>query len=481
MKRAIRTHLSDFIAILVLILLAVVVSGYVLSHERLQLPLIGTSQYKINAEFSTGQALTPGQGQTVRVSGVQVGDIGNVKLENGMAVVQLDIDTKYRNLIHQDWTALVRPRTGLDDMFIELAPPAGGSHAPVAPTGYTIPISNTNPVVNPDEILASLDSDTRAYLTLLVNGAGAGLKAPGGGELAELLKRFLPTHRSLAELNSVVAERGAALRSLIHSLNVLNAALAVKQNQIVQLVDSSSKVFQAWGSAHSNVSQAVADLPGTLQQTTTTLQKVERFAKIVAPATRNLLPAVGAIPAANAATAALAKPITPVLQNQIRPFVRAAKPLVYNLRPAAQNLAAATPSLSRVFAVLNHLFNQLGYNPGGNQHGYLWWLAWGDHNARSVFSVQDANGDFRQLFLQASCAALSQIANNVPGSESVLNLTGILTSNTICPTQSAANRAAYARYVQQHPNLARQSSPTISSLESPTAAKQLFYPKLPTN
>ncbi|HTX30887.1 MAG TPA: MlaD family protein [Solirubrobacteraceae bacterium] len=482
MKRAIRNHLTDFIAILVLVILAVVVSGYVLSHERLQLPFIGTSQYKLNAEFSTGQALTPGQGQTVRVSGVQVGDIGQVKLQDGMALVQLDIDTKYRHLIHEDWTALVRPRTGLDDMFIELQPPPGGSHAPVAPANYTIPISNTNPVVNPDEILASLDADTRAYLDLLVNGAGAGLKAPGGGELAEILKRFLPTHRSLAELNSVVAERGAALRSLIHSLNVLNAALAVKQGQIVQLVDSSSKVFQAWASANGNVSQAVADLPGTLQQTTTTLQKVQKFADIVAPATRNLIPAVSAIPAANAATAALAKPITPVLRNQIRPFVTAAKPLIYNLRPAAQNLAAATPNLSKVFTVLNHLFNQLGYYPSGGQHGYLWWLAWADHNARTVFSTQDANGDFRQLFIQASCASLSQVVNNVPGSESVLNLTGILTSNTICPTQAAANRAAYARYTQEHPNLVTQSgAPAASTLESPDSAKQLFYPKLPTN
>jgi phospholipid/cholesterol/gamma-HCH transport system substrate-binding protein len=418
------------------------------------------------------------------VSGIQVGDIGQVKVENGMAVVQLDIDTKYRHLIHKDWTALMRPRTGLDDMFIELQPPPGdpnGTHAPVAPAGYTIPISNTNPDVNPDEVLASLDSDTRGYLDLLVNGAGAGLKAPGGGELAKLLQRFLPTHRSLAELNSVVAERGAALRSLIHSLNVLNAAIAAKQTQVVQLVDSSSKVFQAWATAHQNVSQAVADLPGTLQQTTTTLEKVERFAKIVAPATRNLMPAVNAIPAANGATIALAKPITPVLRNQIRPFVVAAKPLVYNLRPASQNLAAATPNLSKVFTVLNHLFNQLGYYPGGGQHGYLWWLAWADHNARTVFSAQDANGDFRQLFLQASCASLSQVVNNVPGSESVLNLTGILTSNTICPTQAAANRAAYARYVQQHPNLAKQSAPSMQALESPNAAKQLFYPKLPTN
>ena len=38
MKRAIKNHRTDFIAICVLVVLAVVVSGYVLSHERLQLP-----------------------------------------------------------------------------------------------------------------------------------------------------------------------------------------------------------------------------------------------------------------------------------------------------------------------------------------------------------------------------------------------------------------------------------------------------------
>ena len=471
MKRAIRTHLTDFIAIIVLVIVSAAVAGYVLSHERLRFPLIQSSPFTLNAAFSTGQAVTPGQGQVVRVSGVQIGQVGQVKVRNGEAVVQLAIDDKYKHLIHTDATALLRPKTGLKDMFIEVDP--GSPKAPIAKQGFTIPVSNTNPDVNPDEILASLDADTRAYLTLLVNGAGQGLKAPGGSELGKLLARFLPTHRSLAELNSVVAERGAALRSLIHSLQVLNTSLAVKRTQIVQLIDSSSKVFNGWASASRNVSRAVADLPGTLQQTTRTLLKVQRFATIVAPATHNLLPAVSAIPAANAATAALAQPATP--------FVRAATPLVRNLRPAAINLAAATPNLSKSFQVLNNLFNELGYNPGSSQHGFLWWLAWGDHNARSVFSVQDANGDYRQLFLQASCASLSQIAQNIPGSESVLALTGILTSKTTCPQQAAANREAYARYLQQHPNIAKQSSPTLQTLTTGAAARQLFYPKLPTS
>ncbi len=474
MKRAIRTHLGDFIALLALTIVSLVVAAYILSQERLRLPW-QSSPFVINAALSSGKAVTPGQGQTVRVSGVQVGEVGGVTLKNGVAVVQMDIDQKYRRLIHENASVLLRPKTGLDDMFLEVDPGTNGS--PVAPAGYTIPVSNTNPPVDPDEILSSLDADTRQYLELLINGAGQGLQGKGGSELAQVLERFLPTHQDLARLNSVVAERGAALRSLIHSLRVLNAAVAVKQVQVVQLIDASSKVFAAFANANQNVSQAVADLPGTLQQATATLQKVQRFAQIVAPATQNLIPAVSAIPAANNATIALAKPATPILAKEIRPFVIAARPLVRHLRPASINLSTSTPNLSAAFNVLNHLFNDLGYSPGGGQHGYLWWLAWGSHNARTVFATQDANGDFRQLFLQASCASLSQIASSVPGSEGVLNLTGILTSSTTCPTQAAAARTDFSHY-QQNPKSVPEA-PAVSALATNKATKELFYPKLP--
>ena len=151
--------------------------------------------------------MTPGQGQTVRISGVQVGLIGKVTLKNGEAVVQMNIDPKYKHLIHTNATALLRPRTGLEDMFVELSP--GPASAPVAKPGYTIPVSNTMPDVNLDEILSSLDADTREYLDLLVNGAGQGLKDNGGDELAQVLERFEPTHRDLARLNSAVAPAGA--------------------------------------------------------------------------------------------------------------------------------------------------------------------------------------------------------------------------------------------------------------------------------
>src|SRR5436305_10252549 len=140
-------------------------------------------------------------------------------------------------------------------MFIEVTP----GHGPVAKEGDTIPVSNTLPDVNLDEIFSSLDADTRAYLDLLVNGAGQGLKNKGN-QLAQVLERFEPTHRDLARLNTAIAARGTNLKRLVTSLARLNTALGQKQTEIVSLVDASSRVFRAFASQDQNVSRAVADL-----------------------------------------------------------------------------------------------------------------------------------------------------------------------------------------------------------------------------
>jgi phospholipid/cholesterol/gamma-HCH transport system substrate-binding protein len=474
-KRAIKTHMVDFIAIIALIFGAVAVSAYILAHQGFRFPLFTSTPFSDYVQLQTGQAVTPGQGQTVRVSGVQIGTIGGISLHNGTARVRIDILPKYRHLIHTNATALLRPRTGLDDMFLELNP--GGSPAPVAHAGFTIPMSNTLPNVDLDEVLSELDGDTRAYLDQLINGAGLGLKNRGN-ELAQVLERFEPTHRDLAELNQAVATRGQDLQQLVDALARLNTAMAAKQTQISQMVKASATVFGDFAAQDGSVSQAIAELPGTLQQTTATLQKVRAFADQLGPAAVNLLPAAHALPASNRALEALAVPSTPIIKNQIRPFVVAARPVISQLKPAAAELASATPNLSTSFKVINDFLNMLGYYPGGNQHGYLWWLAWVDHNARSLFSSQDANGDFRNLFLQFSCASLAQTAGGASGAleEVILNLTPILTNAGLCPTQAKANAADYKAY-----EAGKLPGRLAHDLSATTGVTVPFFPKLPSN
>jgi hypothetical protein len=125
---------------------------------------------------------------------------------------------------------------------------------------------------------------------------------------------------------------------------------------------------------------------------------------------------------ANHAIQPFAQEATPLLRNDIRPFVVAARPLVRSLRPAASNLAAETPDFARSFVVLNHLFNMIGYDPsngsdasfdGSQQRSYLFWIAWVDHIANNLFASADANGPFRPIVLGGTCQSLSAISDAI--------------------------------------------------------------------
>ena len=422
MMTMIRKRLGDFVAILVLAVIAIAVGGYILSQQRLRFPFVEEKPFVLKAEIATAQAVLAGQGQTINVSGVRIGDIGKVELKNGRAVIEMLIDPEYRDLVRTDATALLRTKTGLKDMFLEVNP--GSDSAPVAKRNFTISIRNTLPDVNPDEILSALDADTRAYLQLLVNGLGKGLDQRGN-DLQEVFRRFEPTHRDLARVTSAVATRQQSLQRLITSLNRLNGELAANRTHVSQLVESSSVVFRAFASEQANISRAIALFPGALRQTTDTLGRVERFAQVLGPTANRLVPVVRSLDRANRAVRPFALEAAPIVRTQIRPFVRNARPVVRDLRPASADLARATPDLTSAFTVLNHLFNMLGYNPGGaeaptsaNLHsrreGFLFFIAWLGHQGTNLFSTADAHGSYRPTSVAGFCSSLRAILEEQP-------------------------------------------------------------------
>ena len=85
----------------------------ILSNQRLTLPgwvpVIGQDFYEIEAELATAQAVTPGQGQTVNVAGVEVGEIKSVKLEDGRAMIGMKIEPRYAR-VYKDATSCCGPR-----------------------------------------------------------------------------------------------------------------------------------------------------------------------------------------------------------------------------------------------------------------------------------------------------------------------------------------------------------------------------------
>ena len=157
---------SAFIALVTMIVVALLVGGYILTQERLSLPswfpLLGKEYVTLKAEFRTAQAVTPGQGQAVTIAGAKIGEIASVRAHEGAALVTMNVTPKYAHYIYRDATMLLRPKTALKDMTVEVDP--GTPSAGHIPSGYTVTLSHTAPDVNFEEFLSSFDAETRAYL-----------------------------------------------------------------------------------------------------------------------------------------------------------------------------------------------------------------------------------------------------------------------------------------------------------------------------
>ena len=406
MTVAIRKHFRDFLAIAGVALLGVAVGVYILSQQNVRFPFVQAAPKHISIELVNAQAVQPGQGQTVRVAGVEVGRISAVKVEDGVAVVGLEIEPEYKNLIREDATALLRPKTALKDMFVEVDP----GHGKPVPAGGQITVANTLPDINPDEIYSALDADTRPYLKLLVTGVGKGLKNRGD-DLREVFRRLEPIHRDLARVTRATAVRRTELKELIHDYGLLMTELGKHPQDLRRLVTASHSVFDVLAQQDTEISESVARLPGSLNASERALANVRQFAPVLRSSLESLRPAIRKLPETNAAVTPFLRQTEPIIRTQIRPFVRAARPWTNDLRFAAEGTAKAMPDLKTSFGELKRFFNMGAYNPGGaesldgksisqqrqRQEGFLYWLAWAAQNGTSLFSSADGQGPWRRV------------------------------------------------------------------------------------
>jgi phospholipid/cholesterol/gamma-HCH transport system substrate-binding protein len=426
-RRQIRKQLPVFVSVLVLFVVALVIGGYILSNQRFYLPgwvpVLGTEFYTVEAELSTAQAVVPGQGQTVNIAGVKVGEVGSVTLENGRAVVTMQIKDEYRP-IHRDATILLRPKTGLKDMFLSLDP--GTEEAGDLPEGGRVTEANTLPDVNADEVLAQLDGDTRTYVRILLNegatafddeatGASQRYDQTAEQDLRETFKRFEPTARDGARFTRLLAKRRGNVKRVIHNFQLLSTALARRDDQLASLVDSANANFEAFASEEGALREALREFPPALSQTETTLAKAEGLADELGPALERLRPFARELKPALQKTQPFFRETTPIVREQIRPFARDVQPTVRDLRRTTEDLAVVTPRLTSSFKVLNKFFNTLAYNPRGATEPYLFWSGWGAHSGATLWSLQDAHGPIRRGIAFVGCPTYGSLEQIIIG------------------------------------------------------------------
>jgi phospholipid/cholesterol/gamma-HCH transport system substrate-binding protein len=436
MRKAIRTNLRDVLAILAVFVIGLATMLFIFSQQKAALPswvpVLGQDFFELNAEFLPAQAVTPGQGQAIDIAGIQVGKVGAVNLENGKATVRMDIETKYAPLITDDATLLLRPKTGLNDMVIEVDPGTGRREVK---EGSTVPLARTEPNVNPDEILATLDADTRDYLTLLLQGGAEGLGGKAKGrQLSAGLRRFEPTARDLARINSALAVRRGNIARVIHNFRLLMEELGANDQALAEFVSSSNAVFQSFANQEASIRASLQQLPPTLRTTRSALASTDRLSLEMQRSLPKLIPAAQALKPGLESLQRLFSDTTPPIRDQIRPFTRQVRQPVKHLVQGAEPLKKTVKGLSTGLGNLNYGLNELAFNPSGSAEGFLFYLSWLNHIVNNVYLTQDAGGPLRHGLIMASC----QTAQLAPGIAAGKPFLMTLQQGTNFPTEAAA-------------------------------------------
>jgi phospholipid/cholesterol/gamma-HCH transport system substrate-binding protein len=393
------------LALLVLLMVLGTAAGFfILQGQRLPDPF--QSYYQVNGAFRTAAAVVPDLGEPVDVAGVRVGQITATTLDSGHAVIHMQIDPSQLPAIYKNAHADLIPRTPLKDMEVDIWP--GDRSAGRLPAGGTIPVGQTVSPVDSDEVLSALDGDTRTWLESLITSLSQAT-AGRGGDLRSLLRALGPTAGQLRQVGDLLAARRTELAQLTHNLGVLMQAASEKDVQIGQLVRAGQVTFSALASQNVALHRAVRLLPGTLGRIRITFRDLTGFAHVLGPASRALVPVARSLPSTLRDSQALFRGAALLPLGQIAPFEQAALPLARRLPPLAANLKIEVPDLIDAFKVLAYSVNELAYNPGGKNPGFLYWLAWFAHNSDSFISSSDANGPVWRTLLVGSCASLKSL------------------------------------------------------------------------
>jgi phospholipid/cholesterol/gamma-HCH transport system substrate-binding protein len=401
--RQARGHRTDTIAIIVLALVGVAMMLGIFTQQKASLPswipFVGEEFEHISAEFQTAQAVTPGQGQAVDVSGIQIGKVGSVSLEDGHAVVGMEIEPKYMKLIHPDAQFLLRPKTGLNDMIVEVEPGTGNEQVE---DGHKFGLAQTEPNVNLDQFLASLDGDTRQYIQLLVAGGAEGIGGRGK-QLGNALRRFEPFVEYTAKLNKAIAGRREALAKAIHSFGELTTELGNHDQQIRQFVSGSNKALGNFANQQEALEAAFEEFPATLRAAQEGLTSSQEFSTVALPTLTKLIPQAQASTPAFKATEKLFAQTTQPIRDGIRPFSREIQPLLKAATEGSKPLEKTVRNFGNSLSGLNSFFNELAYKPKGSKQSFLFYLPWLNHDFNSAFSLEDGGGALLRSNVLLSC------------------------------------------------------------------------------
>jgi phospholipid/cholesterol/gamma-HCH transport system substrate-binding protein len=244
------------------------------------------SGYQIRVSFPYADQLATQA--DVRISGVSVGTVVAKTLDpdGNRTIATLQIENPYAP-IHTDATAILRTKTILGETYVELTPGTPGS--PYLKDGQLLARSNVLPSVQLDQIFSTFDPKTRRAFQVWQQSLAKAIN--GDGQALNDVLGNLPTFAANAnDILTVLDVQQNAVKRLIGNGGIVFAAISKDQSALRNLITSSETTFATTAANQASLAATFHVFPTFLNQTKTTLARLQTFAEDTDPLIKELEP-----------------------------------------------------------------------------------------------------------------------------------------------------------------------------------------------
>lgn len=287
---------------------------------------LGDDDYEL--ELVVPSAAQVVDGGKVRIDGVDVGEVSDLAVRDGKAVITVKITDDDYVPLHEGTTSRIEWQSALGERVVTLRP--GPDSNPALPSGAMYEAQSSQ--VEADQVLAALDVPTRQRLNSLVHRL-RGTTEGKEDNIRASIQAAGPSIQALGEILAAVGRDGPAIRSMVTDLHQMTAGLASRADRVSNTIGNLTELTGNLGSEHEQLGRLLAELPSTLDAARTTLDKVPAVADATGPLLDDLRPATSRLPA-------IASNLAPTLDDL--------GPVVARLRPtleATNQLLGYTPGL----------------------------------------------------------------------------------------------------------------------------------------
>jgi phospholipid/cholesterol/gamma-HCH transport system substrate-binding protein len=250
--------------------------GFLAVSMGLEVPGL-RSGWRLQASFDGVQGLVPQS--DVDVSGVHVGRVVGIGPDgSGGSLVTMVIDSSVR--LRQDTKAMLRPKSQLGEQFIELVRQVGSTE-PYMSDGYRLPRTQTGQSVALDDILNTLDPQTRASIQTELRQLGVAVDNRQD-DINAAIPQVEQAAANLRPLAQIADARQQQIDRILTDLAVILAALADEQ-------DALGRVIVSGDTATGALAKRDQELAGTVQQADRLFASLDQVLADTTPADRAAL------------------------------------------------------------------------------------------------------------------------------------------------------------------------------------------------